>query len=59
MKYTKKELILLRKQHGDAYVLELMKSSRNTSNFQMRNHIMDDVKYSRKEKHKKDYYEYE
>ena len=59
MKYTKKELILLRKQYGDAYILELMKSSRNTSNFQMRNHIMDDVKYSRKEKHKKNYCECE
>lgn len=59
MKYTRKELILLRKQHGDAYILKLMKSSRNTSNFQMRNHIMDDVKYNRKEKHKKDYYKYE
>lgn len=59
MKFTKKELILLRKQYGDSYVNELMKESRNTSNFQMRNHIMDDVKYSRKEKHKKDYYEYE
>lgn len=59
MKYTKKELILLRKQYGNNYVEELMKSSRNTSNYQMRNHIMDDVKYSRKEKHKKDYYECE
>lgn len=58
MKFTKKELILLRKQYGDAYVNELMKKSRNTSNFQMRNYIMDDVKYNRKEKHKKDYYEY-
>ena len=53
MKFTKKELILLRKQYGDAYVLELMKKSRNTSNYQMRNHIMDDVK------HKKNYSEYE
>jgi len=44
MKYTKKELILLRKQYGDAYVDELMKKSRNTSNFQMRNHLIDDVK---------------
>ena len=59
MKYTKKELILLRKQYGDSYVNELFRQSRNTSNFQMRNHIMDNVKYSRKEKHKKDYYECE
>lgn len=59
MKFTKKELILLRKQYGDAYVDELMKKSRNTSNFQMRNHLIDYVKYSRKEKHKKDYCEYE
>lgn len=59
MKFTKKELILLRKQSGDAYVLELMKKSRNISNFKMRNHLIDDVKYNRKEKHKKDYYEYE
>lgn len=58
MRYTKKELILLRKQFGDAYVDELMKKSRNTSNFQMRNHLIDDVKYSRKEKHKKNYCEY-
>lgn len=59
MKYTKKESILLRKQYGDAYVDELMKKSRNTSNFQMRNHLIDDVKYNRKEKHKKNYSEYE
>ena len=59
MKFTKKELILLRKQYGDAYVDELMKKSRNTSNFQMRNHLIDDVKYSRKKKHKKDYCECE
>lgn len=59
MKYTKKELILLRKQYGDAYVNELFRNSRNISDFKMRNHVMDDVKYSRKEKHKKDYYEYE
>lgn len=59
MKFTKKEILLLRKQHGDAYVNELFKQSRNVSDFKMRNHIMDDVKYSRKEKHKKDYYEYE
>lgn len=59
MKFTKKELILLRKQYGDAYVDELMKKSRNTSNYQMRNHLIDDVKYSRKEKHKKDYCECE
>ena len=59
MKYTKKELILLRKQYGDSYVNELFKQSRNVSDFKMRNHIMDDVKYYRKEKHKKDYYEYE
>lgn len=59
MKFTKKEILLLRKQHGDSYVNELFRNSRNISDFQMRNHIMDDVKYSRKEKHKKDYYEYE
>lgn len=59
MKYTKKELILLRKQYGDSYVNELFRNSRNISDFQMRNHIMDNVKYTRKEKHKKDYYEYE
>lgn len=59
MKYTKKELILLRKQYGDSYVNELFKQSRNVSDFKIRNHIMDDVKYNRKEKHKKDYYEYE
>jgi len=59
MKFTKKEILLLRKQHGDSYVNELFKQSRNISDFQMRNHIMDDVKYNRKEKHKKDYYEYE
>lgn len=59
MKFTKKEILLLRKQHGDSYVNELFKQSRNTSDFQMRNHIMDNVKYTRKEKHKKDYYEYE
>lgn len=59
MKFTKKEILLLRKQYGDSYVNELFKQSRNASDFQMRNHIMDDVKYTRKEKHKKDYYEYE
>lgn len=59
MKFTKKELILLRKQYGDSYVNGLFKQSRNVSDFKMRNHIMDDVKYNRKEKHKKDYYEYE
>lgn len=59
MKFTKKEILLLRKQYGDYYVNELFRNSRNISDFQMRNHIMDDVKYSRKEKHKKDYYEYE
>lgn len=59
MKFTKKEILLLRKQYGDSYVNELFRNSRNISDFQMRNHIMDDVKYSRKEKHKKDYYEYE
>lgn len=59
MKFTKKEILLLRKQHGDSYVNELFRNSRNISDFQMRNHIMDDVKYNRKEKHKKDYYEYE
>ena len=59
MKFTKKEILLLRKQYGDSYVNELFRQSRNTSNFQMRNHIMDNVKYTRKEKHKKDYYEYE
>ena len=59
MKYTKKEILLLRKQYGDSYVNELFRNSRNVSDFQMRNHIMDDVKYNRKEKHKKDYYEYE
>lgn len=58
MKLTKKELILLRKQYGDSYVNELFKQSRNVSDFKMRNHIMDDVKYNRKEKYKKDYYEY-
>lgn len=59
MKFTKKEILLLRKQYGDSYVNELFKQSRNTSDFQMRNHIMDDVKYTRKEKHKKDYCECE
>ena len=59
MKFTKKEILLLRKQYGDSYVNELFKQSRNISDFKMRNHIMDDVKYNRKEKHKKDYYEYE
>ena len=59
MKFTKKELILLRKQYGDAYVDELFKQSRNISDFKMRNHIIDDVKYNRKEKHKKNYSEYE
>ena len=59
MKFTKKEILLLRKQYGDSYVNELFRNSRNISDFQMRNHIMDDVKYNRKEKHKKDYYEYE
>lgn len=59
MKFTKKEILLLRKQYGDSYVNELFKQSRNISDFQMRNHIMDNVKYTRKEKHKKDYYEYE
>ena len=59
MKFTKKEILLLRKQYGDSYVNELFKQSRNISDFQMRNHIMDNVKYNRKEKHKKDYYESE
>lgn len=59
MKFTKKEILLLRKQYGDSYVNELFRNSRNVSDFQMRNHIMDDVKYSRKEKHKKDYCECE
>lgn len=59
MKFTKKEILLLRKQYGDSYVNELFKQSRNISDFQMRNHIMDNVKYTRKEKHKKDYYECE
>lgn len=59
MKFTKKEILLLRKQHGDSYVNELFKQSRNVSDFKMRNHIMDDVKYNRKEKHKKDYCECE
>ena len=59
MKFTKKEILLLRKQYGDSYVNELFRNSRNISDFKMRNHIMDDVKYNRKEKHKKDYYEYE
>ena len=59
MKFTKKEILLLRKQYGDSYVNELFRNSRNISDFQMRNHIMDDVKYNKKEKHKKDYYEYE
>lgn len=59
MKFTKKEILLLRKQYGDSYVNELLRNSRNISDFKMRNHVMDDVKYSRKEKHKKDYYEYE
>ena len=59
MKFTKKEILLLRKQYGDSYVNELFRNSRNISDFKMRNHVMDDVKYNRKEKHKKDYYEYE
>lgn len=59
MKFTKKEILLLRKQYGDSYVNELFKQARNISDFQMRNHLIDDVKYSRKEKHKKNYSEYE
>ena len=54
MKFTKKEILLLRKQYGDSYVNKLFRNSRNISDFKMRNHVMDDVKYSRKEKHKKD-----
>ena len=59
MKFTKKEILLLRKQYGDSYVNELFRNSRNVFDFKMRNHVMDDIKYNRKEKHKKDYYEYE